>query len=60
MYLFDKNPRIIINEDIDKGTQLPFIEEAEKLGYAVVVCNTNQNRLTINGKQKLLPVYQEW
>jgi len=35
--------KLIINNDINKGTQLPYIEEAKKLGLGVVVFNTNQN-----------------
>jgi len=35
--------RLIINEDLDKGTMLPFIAHARKTGWGVVVMNTNMN-----------------
>jgi len=38
--------KLIINNDLDKGTQLPYIREAISLGFGVVVFNTNQNRYT--------------
>jgi len=35
--------KLIINHDLSKGTQIPYIQEAMKLGLGVVVFNTNQN-----------------
>jgi hypothetical protein len=35
---------LIINHCLDSGTILPYIKEAEKRGYEVVVTNTNDNR----------------
>jgi len=35
--------RLIINEDLDKGTMLPFISHAQETGWGVVVMNTNLN-----------------
>jgi len=35
--------RLIINEDLDKGTMLPFITHAKESGWGVVVLNTNHN-----------------
>jgi len=35
--------KLIINNDLSKGTQIPYIQEAQKLGLGVVVFNTNQN-----------------
>ncbi|KAK3862355.1 hypothetical protein Pcinc_031779 [Petrolisthes cinctipes] len=35
--------RLIINDTLDSGTQLPFIKEAQKDGYGVLVMNTNDN-----------------
>jgi len=46
--------RLIINENLDTGTQLPFIERARKEGYAVVVTNTNDNYRIINNKKKFI------
>lgn len=36
--------RLIINDCLDSGTQLPFIEWAIKEGYGVIVTNTNYNK----------------
>ncbi|KAH9373667.1 hypothetical protein HPB48_008099 [Haemaphysalis longicornis] len=33
--------RLIINDSLKKGTQLPYIRRAQGLGYAVIVLNTN-------------------
>ncbi|KAF2353355.1 Alpha/Beta hydrolase fold [Trinorchestia longiramus] len=35
--------RLIINDNLNTGTQIPFIKEAVSLGYGVIVMNTNQN-----------------
>jgi len=35
--------RLIINEDLDKGTMLPYINHINKRGWGVVVMNTNHN-----------------
>lgn len=37
-------PSLIINENMEKGTQIPYIKEAKSEGYAVLVMNTNDNR----------------
>lgn len=34
---------LIINESLDKGTQLPYIRRARALGYEVLITNTNDN-----------------
>ena len=44
--------KLIINNDVSKGTQLPYIEEAKKLGLGVVVFNTNQNSFIDEGNVK--------
>ena len=36
--------RLIINENLDWGTQIPYIKRAMREGYAVIVLNTNRNR----------------
>ncbi|CAB3374325.1 Hypothetical predicted protein [Cloeon dipterum] len=36
--------RLIINEFLDAGTQLPYIKKAMELGYNVLVLNTNDNK----------------
>jgi len=33
-----------MNNDLDKGTQIPYIERAMKEGFEVVVLNTNLNK----------------
>jgi len=33
-----------MNEDLDKGSQIPYIERAIKDGFEVVVLNTNLNK----------------
>lgn len=40
---------------MDCGTQIPYIEKAKKLGYDVIVMNTNDNYRVINGKRKMIP-----
>lgn len=35
--------RLIINESLGHGTQIPYINEAKKRGYEVLVLNTNDN-----------------
>ena len=44
--------RLIINEGLDEGSQLPYIKEARDNGYGVIVMNTNQNSYT-GGKVKI-------
>lgn len=46
--------RLIINDNLDTGTQLPFIEMAKKKGYAVIVTNTNDNYRVIEKKKKMI------
>lgn len=41
--------RLIINDSLKKGTQLPYIRRAQGLGYAVIVLNTNDTHRSING-----------
>ncbi|XP_051539143.1 cotranscriptional regulator FAM172A homolog isoform X2 [Myxocyprinus asiaticus] len=39
--------RLIINEDLDSGTQIPFINRAKEEGYGVIVLNPNENSLEV-------------
>ncbi|XP_062873965.1 cotranscriptional regulator ARB2A homolog isoform X3 [Trichomycterus rosablanca] len=39
--------RLIINEDLNSGTQIPFITKAMKEGFGVIVLNPNENTLEI-------------
>lgn len=41
--------RLIINDNLKSGTQLPYIKKAKELGYGIIVLNTNDNRRLING-----------
>ncbi|XP_063368131.1 cotranscriptional regulator ARB2A [Cydia amplana] len=41
---------IIINENLDKGTQIPYIKRAVAKDYGVLVLNTNDNYLTTGNK----------
>ena len=50
--------RLIINDNLDKGSQLPYIKWARENGYALLVANTNINsvEMTVKGKKKKEPV----
>nr|XP_015307180.2 cotranscriptional regulator FAM172A isoform X2 [Macaca fascicularis] len=39
--------RLIINEDLDSGTQIPFIKRAVAEGYGVIVLNPNENYIEV-------------
>lgn len=39
--------RLIINKDLDSGTQIPFINKAMQEGYGVIVLNPNENALEV-------------
>ncbi|KAG8187762.1 hypothetical protein JTE90_018762 [Oedothorax gibbosus] len=41
--------RLIINDSLNSGTQLPFIKRAKGLGYGVIVLNTNDNKREVKG-----------
>ena len=41
--LFDVFYSLVMNEDLDKGSQLPYIRRALELGYSVMLLNTNHN-----------------
>lgn len=38
--------RLIINDSIQSGTQIPYIKHAQEEGYGVLVMNTNSNYQT--------------
>ncbi len=49
--------RLIINDSLKSGTQLPFIKRAINEGYGVVVLNTNQNYIVgEDGRKHLIRV----
>uniref|UniRef100_A0A8C5LXI3 ARB2 cotranscriptional regulator A n=1 Tax=Leptobrachium leishanense TaxID=445787 RepID=A0A8C5LXI3_9ANUR len=48
--------RLIINEDLDSGTQIPFINRAMKENYAVIVLNPNENYIEV--EKSKTPVQQ--
>ncbi|ETN58740.1 hypothetical protein AND_009722 [Anopheles darlingi] len=43
---------LIINDCLDSGTQIPYINRGRELGYEVVLLNTNDNYRTVGGKRK--------
>ena len=43
--------RLIINDNLDCGTQLPFIKKAVDDGFGVMVLNTNLNYVTQEGEE---------
>jgi hypothetical protein len=50
--------RLIINESLDAGTQLPYIREFKSRGFGVVVLNTNLNRAPDGqGKMQYVEVF---
>ena len=46
--------RLIINDCLDSGTQLPFIKKAIEKGYGVMVLNTNLNKEERDGQ--IIPI----
>ncbi|XP_076466037.1 cotranscriptional regulator ARB2A-like [Babylonia areolata] len=42
--------KLIINENIDTGSQLPYIRRAIDGGFGVIVMNTNLNEAVVDGK----------
>lgn len=45
--------RLIINEDINSGTQIPYIKRAMKEGFAVIVLNPNENYIEVEKSKPL-------
>ncbi|XP_075449241.1 cotranscriptional regulator ARB2A isoform X1 [Ascaphus truei] len=45
--------RLIINEDLDSGTQIPYIKRAMEEGYAVIVLNPNENYFEVEKSKPL-------
>ncbi|XP_017143128.1 FAM172 family protein homolog CG10038 isoform X1 [Drosophila miranda] len=41
---------LIINNSLDHGSQMPYIRQAQKLGYDILITNTNDCRRFYNGK----------
>uniref|UniRef100_A0A665SXX2 Arb2 domain-containing protein n=1 Tax=Echeneis naucrates TaxID=173247 RepID=A0A665SXX2_ECHNA len=48
--------RLIINQDLDSGTQIPFITRAMEEGYGVMVLNPNENYLEVEKLVKSSPL----
>ena len=40
--------KLIINNGLKEGTQIPFIQKSKDLGFGVIVMNTNHNK--VDGK----------
>ncbi|XP_028269186.1 cotranscriptional regulator ARB2A homolog isoform X2 [Parambassis ranga] len=49
--------RLIINQDLNSGTQIPFINRAMEEGYGVLVLNPNENYLEVEKPAKSSPLY---
>ncbi|XP_061762237.1 cotranscriptional regulator FAM172A homolog isoform X2 [Nerophis ophidion] len=47
--------RLIINQDLNSGTQIPFITRAMEEGYSVMVLNPNENFLEVEKPPKSSP-----
>uniref|UniRef100_A0A182IL43 AB hydrolase-1 domain-containing protein n=1 Tax=Anopheles atroparvus TaxID=41427 RepID=A0A182IL43_ANOAO len=43
---------LIINDCLDSGTQIPYVNKARELGYEVLLLNTNDNYRTVEGTRK--------
>ncbi|XP_037632585.1 cotranscriptional regulator FAM172A homolog isoform X2 [Sebastes umbrosus] len=48
--------RLIINQDLDSGTQIPFITRAMEDGYGVMVLNPNENYLEVEKPAMFSPL----
>nr|XP_020648927.1 protein FAM172A isoform X10 [Pogona vitticeps]XP_020648928.1 protein FAM172A isoform X11 [Pogona vitticeps] len=46
--------RLIINEDLDSGTQIPYIKRAIEEGYGVIVLNPNENYIEVEKTKALV------
>ena len=42
--IINKCISLVINNGLKEGTQLPYIRRAKKLGYGVLIMNTNHNK----------------
>uniref|UniRef100_A0A1I7W653 GPI inositol-deacylase n=1 Tax=Heterorhabditis bacteriophora TaxID=37862 RepID=A0A1I7W653_HETBA len=45
---------LILNENLDRGSQLPYIERALKNGWGVIVLNTNNNLSNVEEEDRFL------
>lgn len=48
--------RLIINDSLSTGSQIPYIERARELGYAVLVLNTNDSNISYERNSFEIPV----
>ncbi|XP_061584951.1 cotranscriptional regulator FAM172A homolog [Cololabis saira] len=48
--------RLIINQDLDSGTQIPFINKAIEEGFGVMVLNPNENFLELEKPARSSPI----
>uniref|UniRef100_A0A0M3IVV6 DUF4258 domain-containing protein n=1 Tax=Ascaris lumbricoides TaxID=6252 RepID=A0A0M3IVV6_ASCLU len=49
--------RLIMNESLDRGSQLPYLRECSKRGWGVLVMNTNHNTfIDRDGRQRTFEV----
>ncbi|XP_016977017.1 FAM172 family protein homolog CG10038 isoform X1 [Drosophila rhopaloa] len=45
---------LIINNSLDHGSQLPYVRQAQKLGYDLLITNTNDCSRFYNGKENII------
>lgn len=48
--------RLIINDSLNSGTQIPYVRRARSLGYGILVLNTNDNLRIVGHDSKKIPV----
>ncbi len=48
--------RLIMNGSLDKGSMLPYVKEAKRRKYDVVILNPNQSTVEVNGVAKRVQV----
>ncbi|XP_074138199.1 cotranscriptional regulator ARB2A isoform X5 [Sminthopsis crassicaudata] len=51
--------RLIINEDLDSGTQIPYIKRAMDEGYGVIVLNPNENYIEVEKTKSQMHLYSD-
>lgn len=49
-YFYYNFRSLIINNSLDHGSQLPYVRQARKLGYDVLITNTNDLKRFYDGK----------
>ncbi|KAH8361915.1 UPF0528 protein CG10038 isoform X1 [Drosophila serrata] len=50
---------LIINNSLDHGSQLPYVRQAQKLGYDLLITNANDSKRFYNGKDNIIKGVEE-